>query len=176
MGITVTKTLAGDRAAGDQAADDRAADDTRKELTRLTQLLVVEGARVAALFAANHGLHQTDVEALTRLMVAEERCEPMTAGRLAMELGLTTGAITFLLDRLERAEHIIRERDPADRRKILLRYSARGRAVAEEFFGPTGHQADTTADRFTTAELNVVRRYLEAATNGMTARRESPQS
>jgi DNA-binding MarR family transcriptional regulator len=149
--------------------------ELRKELTRLTQLLVVEGAKVSAAFAAAHRLHQTDVEALTRLLVAEERQEPMTAGRLARDLGLTSGAITFLVDRLERAGHITRERDPRDRRKVLLRYSTNGRAVAEDFFGPVGHQSDTTADQFTTAELEIVHRYLSAATTGMTERRQSPR-
>jgi DNA-binding MarR family transcriptional regulator len=148
-------------------------DNVRKELIRLTQLLVVEGAKVSAAFAAAHGLHQSDVEALTRLLIAEERQETMTAGRLAKDLGLTTGAVTFLVDRLERAGHITRERDPGDRRKVLLHYSANGRAIAENFFGPIGHQSDTTADQFTPTELEIVHRYLTAATTGMTERRQS---
>ena len=50
-------------------------DNTREELARLIQLLVVEGNKIVGAFAALHGLHQTDVEALTRVLVAEERAK-----------------------------------------------------------------------------------------------------
>jgi DNA-binding MarR family transcriptional regulator len=46
---------------------------------------------------------------------------PITAGGLAEATGLTTGAITGVIDRLERAGFARRERDPEDRRKVLVR-------------------------------------------------------
>ena len=146
--------------------------NTREELVRLTQLLVVEGTKVMAAFAALHGLHQTDVEALTRVMVAQERGEPLTAGALAEELGLTSGAITAVVDRLERAGHVSRVRDGADRRKVLLHFSTEGRALAQEFFVPYGERSHAAMDRFTPEELEVARRYLEAAGAGMAAHRQ----
>src|SRR5438034_2670026 len=45
---------------------------------------------------------------------------PMTAGELADRAGLTTGAITGVLDRLERAGWVRRERDPHDRRRVMV--------------------------------------------------------
>jgi DNA-binding MarR family transcriptional regulator len=45
---------------------------------------------------------------------------PMTAGQLAEITGLTTGAITGVIDRLERAGYVQRERDPEDRRKVIV--------------------------------------------------------
>ena len=45
---------------------------------------------------------------------------PLTAGALAEMVGLTTGTITAVLDRLERANFIRRAADPHDRRKVLL--------------------------------------------------------
>lgn len=147
--------------------------DTREELVRLTQLLVVEGTKVMGAFATRHGLHHTDVEALTRVMVAQERGEPLTAGALAADLGLTSGAITFLVDRLERAGHVTRVRDAADRRKVLLHHTPGGRALADEFFTPAGQHSHAAMDRFTPEELEVARRYLEAAGAGMSAHRQS---
>jgi DNA-binding MarR family transcriptional regulator len=47
--------------------------------------------------------------------------QPMSAGHLAMRCGLTTGAITGIVDRLERAGLVKRVRDPEDRRRVLLR-------------------------------------------------------
>jgi DNA-binding MarR family transcriptional regulator len=45
---------------------------------------------------------------------------PVTAGRLAEITGLTTGAVTGIVDRLERTGHVRRERDPGDRRKVII--------------------------------------------------------
>jgi len=53
------------------------------------------------------------------LDVLQER-EPLTAGELAVEAGLTTGAVTTVLDRLERAGYALRVRDTHDRRRILV--------------------------------------------------------
>src|SRR5690242_19990866 len=44
----------------------------------------------------------------------------VTAGRLAEVTGLTTGAITGVVDRLEKAGFVRRERDEADRRKVFI--------------------------------------------------------
>jgi len=147
--------------------------NTREELGRLIRLLVEEGTKIVGAFGALHGLHHTDVEALTRVLVAQERGTPMTAGALATELGLTSGAITFVVDRLERAGHLSRVRDDTDRRKVLLHYSPGGRALAEEFFGPIGRRSDAVMDQFTPEELEVVRRYLAVTSAGMAAHRKS---
>lgn len=45
---------------------------------------------------------------------------PITAGRLAEITGLTTGAVTGIVDRLERTGHVRRGRDPGDRRKVII--------------------------------------------------------
>jgi len=48
------------------------------------------------------------------------RSGPVTAGQLAEITGLTTGAITGVIDRLEKAGYVQRVRDAADRRKVLV--------------------------------------------------------
>jgi DNA-binding MarR family transcriptional regulator len=63
------------------------------------------------------GMNPTDLESLDILA----RHGPMTAGRLAELTGLTTGAITGLVDRLERRGYARRERHPSDRRSVLVR-------------------------------------------------------
>jgi DNA-binding MarR family transcriptional regulator len=47
--------------------------------------------------------------------------QPMSAGKLAVYCGLTTGAITGIVDRLERAGFVCRKNDPEDRRRVLLK-------------------------------------------------------
>jgi DNA-binding MarR family transcriptional regulator len=46
--------------------------------------------------------------------------QPISAGHLAVRCGLTTGAITGIIDRLERANLVKRVKDPEDRRRVLL--------------------------------------------------------
>jgi DNA-binding MarR family transcriptional regulator len=141
------------------------------ELVRLVQTLVAEGQRIGHVFAQQQGVHGTDVEALIRILVADEQ-HPMTAGRLAAELGLSTGTVTTLLDRLERAGHVRRERDPGDRRRVIVRYGEPGLALAGKFFLPLGRHHRAATANFTDAELAVVERYLSATIEAFRSYRE----
>jgi DNA-binding MarR family transcriptional regulator len=62
------------------------------------------------------GISATDLETLDILV----RSGPLTAGRLAELTGLTTGAITGLVDRLERRGYAHREPHPTDRRSVIV--------------------------------------------------------
>ena len=86
------------------------------------------------------GMNPTDLQCLNVL----GETGPVTAGRLAELTGLTTGAITGVVDRLERAGYARREADPDDRRRVIVvplldqaareigpLYDAMGRAFAE---------------------------------------------
>ncbi len=86
--------------------------------------LAVESRRYMASYAlfnqavADHlKLHPTDVQCLNLLSLERE---PVTTGRVAELTGLTTGSATRLVDRLERAGYVVRERDTADRRRVLV--------------------------------------------------------
>lgn len=94
---------------------------TRERL--LEELSVVSRHYMAsyALFnqaVADHlGLHPTDLQCLNLLTLERG---PVTTGRVAELTGLTTGSATRLVDRLERAGYVVRERDAADRRRVLV--------------------------------------------------------
>ncbi|WP_328318974.1 MarR family winged helix-turn-helix transcriptional regulator [Streptomyces sp. NBC_00388] len=62
-------------------------------------------------------LHPTDVQCLNLLSLEPG---PVTTGRIAELTGLTTGSATRLVDRLERAGYVRRQRDADDRRKVLV--------------------------------------------------------
>lgn len=140
---------------------------------RLVPLIAVEGTRIVEAFADQQKLHQTDVEALSLLMAADSQAKPMTAGALGAELRITSGATTFVLDRLERAVLIKRIRDPNDQRKVFLHFSDSGRRLATEFFSPVLQLSHAVMDQFTPAELKIVRRFLAATTAAMAAHRKS---
>jgi DNA-binding MarR family transcriptional regulator len=67
--------------------------------------------------AARIGVTVTDMEVIESLTSTG----PMTAGQLAELTGLTTGAITGMLNRLEEAGYVRRERDPEDARRVIVR-------------------------------------------------------
>jgi DNA-binding MarR family transcriptional regulator len=76
------------------------------------------------------GLNATDHKCLD----LARRTEAMTAGELAELTGLTTGAITGVIDRLERAGFVRRVRDANDRRRVLIEPVAeRARDIAPLF-------------------------------------------
>jgi len=76
------------------------------------------------------GLNRTDMRCLDVI----QREGPVPAGRLADETGLTTGAITTVLDRLERAGFARRTRDPTDRRRVLVELAPEAMGGAHDYY------------------------------------------
>lgn len=83
---------------------------------------------------------------------------PMTAGRLAELTGLTTGAITGVIDRLERAGYAFRERDPHDRRRVIVtpRLERHADPAAVAAYGPVAAAIDALLTRYGDDELAVI--------------------
>src|SRR6187399_25304 len=79
----------------------------------MSTLAVLRHARIAEKM----GLSGTDHKALD---LASRAGGPLTAGRIAQLTGLSTGAVTGVIDRLERAGLVRRVRDTEDRRKVLV--------------------------------------------------------
>ena len=158
----------------EDAAVDRGS--LHEEIIRLVRELGVEMQQVAHVFAASQGLHDTDLKALLHVMQAERDGRQITAGGLATALGLTSGAVTGVVDRLVRSGHVDRSTDRADRRKVLLRYAPSARTVAEDFFAPLGHASGEVLHGFSTGELETVRRFLDQMTEAMAEHaRSSPR-
>ena len=84
-----------------------------QELTQLNGL----SASFFRAAAARIGVTVTDMQVIESLASTG----PSTAGQLAELTGLTTGAITGMLNRLEEAGLVRRERDPEDGRKVIVR-------------------------------------------------------
>jgi DNA-binding MarR family transcriptional regulator len=93
----------------------------------------------------------------------------MTAGRLAELTGLTTGAITGVIDRLERAGYASRERDPNDRRRVIVRPHLERHAdpAAVAVFGPVAAAMDTLVARYSDDELAVILDFFTRANEAL---------
>ncbi|MFJ6609041.1 MarR family winged helix-turn-helix transcriptional regulator [Streptomyces sp. NPDC091289] len=117
-------------------------------------------------FAASQRLHPTDVSALAAILDAPS---PLTPGALREHLGLTSGAVTACLDRLERAGHIRRARESADRRVVHVYYEASARAAARDYFLPLAEATARARERFGETELTTVLRFLAAMNEELAA-------
>jgi DNA-binding MarR family transcriptional regulator len=141
----------------------------REELALMLRRLTVELDAVGQRFAAVHGLNRTDVRALVAIMDAARSGRPMTAGGLGAAVELSSASVTALVDRLERAGHLRRVRDAADRRRVVLEMSPSAMAAGAEFFG--GLQRDLVAAMagYSDEELAVVGRFLAEMTGVIVA-------
>jgi len=78
---------------------------------------------------------------------------PMTAGRLAELTGLTSGAVTRMIDRLEAAKYVRRRRDPSDRRKTIIELVPGWERDFEPFYGPLARGTAGFLAGYSDAEL-----------------------
>lgn len=112
----------------------------------------------AEALAARLGLNPTDLRCLTLL----EQHGAVTAGRLAELTGLTSGAVTGLVDRLERAGFVRRVRDEADRRQVKVEAAREKAEVLQDALAPLHRALAELGARFSEAELERVVELLRA--------------
>ncbi|MFC8176891.1 MarR family winged helix-turn-helix transcriptional regulator [Streptomyces sp. NPDC013012] len=110
------------------------------------------------------GLNVTDLTCLGFVLEAEGAGESVTAGDLAQRANLTTGAITGVINRLERAGYARRENDPNDRRRVYVVSDASASArLFEAYGGNYRRMADLFAD-YSPSEIAVLSDWLTRAT------------
>lgn len=144
---------------------DRHDDGERDELAaRILGPLARRQSTATVLFhqamADRLGLGPSDHKCLDLLL---ER-GPMTGSQLAAVTGVTTGAITGVVSRLERAGYLRRERDPDDGRKQLLMPSPEGLREIGRIFEGARRDPAALLEGFDTEELAVIARFLDRAT------------
>jgi DNA-binding MarR family transcriptional regulator len=105
------------------------------------------------------GLNRTDMRCLDVL----DREGPVTAGRLAGATGLTSGAITTAIDRLERGGFARRLADPADRRRVLVELTPEVRAHAGSFYAEHAKAAEQLYHRYTEEQLRMLRDFVRGS-------------
>ena len=98
------------------------------------------------------GINRTDGRCLDIL----ENQGPLSAGRLAELSGLTTAAVTAVLDRLERVGYARRVRDEHDRRQVNVELTPEFRRRAERIWAPLGKDGFAIMDRMSADDLRVM--------------------
>lgn len=110
-------------------------------------------------FARHMEMRPTDATAIVEILRAEERGQPLTPARLGERIGMTSGATTILLNRLEGAGRVTRMRGHADRRTVTLHSAAAVHAEATTFFEPERKRLLELLRQFGTDELALIHRF-----------------
>jgi DNA-binding MarR family transcriptional regulator len=105
------------------------------------------------------GLHPTDQACIDLL----DWTGPITAGEIGSHLGLSSGAVTGLIDRLEAGGWVRRERDPRDRRRVVVHFSTERAAELWPIYRPLAEAIDAYRDHLDPRDLSVVVEFLEFA-------------
>ncbi len=139
----------------DEAQHPQLIDEVGLELDELRR----SGDQLDEAVALQFGLNRTDLRCLGILY----RRGRVTAGELAEESGLTPGAITTVLDRLERGGYANRVPDPADRRRVLVVSTAATREIGARVQGEVELATRRLLEGRKATELTVIRDYLRGA-------------
>lgn len=114
------------------------------------------GLMLHGAIADRFGLNFTDLKCLDLA-----RFEPeLTAGRIAAVTGLSTSAVTSVLDRLEKRGFINRQRDPNDRRKVVVVSTGKQEAEVGEIFARLGAMVGTVLADYDTDQLAMILGFL----------------
>ena len=127
-----------------------------EELEHAARRSSAQGVMFSQAVANSVGISSSDLECLDFLNL-EGR---VTAGRLAEVTGLTTGAITGVVDRLEKAGLVRRERDADDRRKVFIRTVPENVAKIGRFYEHMQRAILKDWDSYTDAELKLLLRFM----------------
>jgi DNA-binding MarR family transcriptional regulator len=98
------------------------------------------------------GLNRTDL----RVIDIVEREGRLTAGQLAERTGLTTGAVTTVIDRLEEAGYARRVRDTEDRRRVFVEVTDETRRLGDTFYKEHAALGDSFYKRYSEAEIELL--------------------
>jgi DNA-binding MarR family transcriptional regulator len=129
-----------------------------EDLNRVMQRNVQETVRFHGAVADQLGLHVTDLHCLGALFDMGSA----TAGDLAVRLGLTTGAITRVVDRLVEKGYARRVADPRDRRRVVVEIVPDGVGeVGTQFAGMAMHLENQVA-KYTDEQVRFLLDFLRA--------------
>lgn len=130
--------------------------------------------RMNALVAADLGLIPTDLHCLHVL----RQLGPVTTGRLGEQVGISPGAASRMIDRLEANGFVQRARDAVDRRKVTVSATDVGLRRASAAYGELTARTRRDLDEFTASEMSVLTRFVrkslgsvESAATGLAAMR-----
>jgi len=125
-------------------------------VVRALRQVNIQGSLFGQTVAIRLGLSESDIEALTMLIDSGTA----TAGWLAERMGLTTGAVTRVVDHLEQAGYVRRVADPADRRRVIVEVVPDRMVDVEALLDRVGRASSPEMAHYTDEQLTLIGDFL----------------
>lgn len=147
----------------------KARDALLQELEEAMRRSSAQGVLYGQTVANVAGIANSDLECMD-ILYLEGR---VTAGRLAEVTGLTTGAITGVVDRLEKAGLVRRERDETDRRKVFIAVVPDAAMKIGQFYVPMQQAMEKVFGGYSDEELRLLLRFANEGYKAVLAATEA---
>lgn len=128
-------------------------------LHRAVRLFIAGSSLYGQRVADKLGLHPTDMQFLNLL----DLLGPMTPGNLVQCSGLTSGGVTVVLDRLEKAGYVRRANHPQDRRSVVVSLVAAKQKRIDAKYAAAQSQFAAAVDSLSDEEVAAVLKFFQAA-------------
>jgi DNA-binding MarR family transcriptional regulator len=139
----------------------KSVNDLVVQVGRQVRRMGAQSVITSQVVADRFNLHTTDLECLDLIYLRKD----VTAGELAKATGLTSGAVTALIDRLEAAGYVERAADPADRRRVLVRIKPDAIKPIEAVYAPMQGQMFALWSTFSERDLRVIADFISRSTD-----------
>jgi DNA-binding MarR family transcriptional regulator len=148
--------------------------DNVSSVLRALRRVNLQGSFFGQTVAIRFGLSESDIETLEQLI----DMGATTAGKLSEVTGLTSGAVTRVVDRLEGAGFVRRVPDPTDRRRVIVQIVPEKVAAVQSTLDRVGSASAKEIGRYTDAQLALITDFLtrmeQITRNEATTLRENP--
>ncbi len=140
----------------DESTPRRHSGEARHEASRLMRRILVLNQEVEKQLGRELAVNSTDLEAMQRLM---ER-GPLSPSTLAQLLGISTAAVTVVVDRLVKVGHVSRQPHPSDRRSLLVVPTPQSARRAMYSLLPMIREVDGLISRYDPKQQEAITDYL----------------
>jgi DNA-binding MarR family transcriptional regulator len=130
--------------------------ETIESVVRSLRRVNLQGSVFGQSVAIRFGLSESDIETLEALI----EMGASTAGRLADLTGLTSGAVTRVIDRLEQSGYVRRVPDPTDRRRVIVEVVPEKVSAIQAALDRVGQASAEEIGRYTDAQLALITEFL----------------
>ncbi|MGP5724556.1 MarR family winged helix-turn-helix transcriptional regulator [Arthrobacter rhombi] len=136
-------------------------------LVELLQQFVMATDRYVEIAGSGHGMHRTDLNALSYVMRSEQAGQAPTASNISAELNLSSPATSALLNRLAASGHITRDRHDADRRVVRIRSTATAVADGRAMFTALAAELGDVIAGYSPEDRLVMTRFMADASSAV---------